>query len=358
METNRTAPDMLDLMVHPGFCVKDGKIVKANAAALGIMVSEGADIQALLHTGQEEYAAFSGGCLYLTLEIAGVIWGASVTRMGEYDIFLPEQDAEQPQLQALALAATELRGPLAGLLSIADSLQPIATDPKSEQQLALLNQRLYQLHRLVNNMSDAKFAGMPSPFGQEIFNVCAMMEELFEKAAPMAAHTGITLHFSAPIGSIFTMGEPQKLERAVWNVLSNALKFTPKGGTIEAALKQRGKRLYLTVTDSGSGIAEQIRGSLYQRYTRQPGIEDSRFGLGLGMVLIRSAAACHGGTVLIDQPTGTGTRVTLTMEIRQDTTGKLRTPVMRVDYAGELDHALIELSDCLPPELYASKNLK
>ena len=110
--------------------------------------------------------------------------------------------------------------------------------------------------------------------------------------------------------------------------------------------------LHLQVLDSGSGIAQQIRSSIFHRYLRQPGIEDSRWGLGLGMVLIRSAAASHGGTVLIDSPTGAGTRVTMTLAIRQRTEAALRSPILRVDYAGERDHGLIELSDSLPAALY------
>ena len=73
------------------------------------------------------------------------------------------------------------------------------------------------------------------------------------------------------------------------------------------------------------------------------------------MGLVRSAAAAHGGAVLIDQPAGCGTRVTLTLALRKNEPGMLRSPVMRVDYTGERDHALVELSDCLPAELYGKE---
>ena len=91
---------------------------------------------------------------------------------------------------------------------------------------------------------------------------------------------------------------------------------------------------------------------MFSRYLRQPALEDSRYGIGLGMVLIRTAAANHGGAVLIDQPEGTGTRITMTLSIRQSKETVLRSNILRVDYAGERDHGLIELSDCLPAELY------
>ena len=110
--------------------------------------------------------------------------------------------------------------------------------------------------------------------------------------------------------------------------------------------------LRLSVTDSGSGIAQNVRSSVFSRYLRQPVLEDSRYGIGLGMVLIRTAAAHPGGTVHIDQPDGAGTRITMTMSIRQSKQATLRSNVLRVDYAGERDHGLIELSECLPTELY------
>ena len=110
--------------------------------------------------------------------------------------------------------------------------------------------------------------------------------------------------------------------------------------------------LRFSIRDNGPGFAQNLLGSVYNRYLRQPCIEEGRNGLGLGMVLVRSAAASHGGAVLIDQPDSGGARVTMTMAIRQNTSGTLRSPVPRVDYAGEQDHALVELSDCLPAELY------
>ena len=82
-----------------------------------------------------------------------------------------------------------------------------------------------------------------------------------------------------------------------------------------------------------------------------------RYGIGLGMVLIRSVASVHGGTVLIDQPTGEGTRITMTLQIRQATDSALRSPIMKIDYAGERDHGLIELSESLPAGLYKKESI-
>ena len=150
---------------------------------------------------------------------------------------------------------------------------------------------------------------------------------------------------------VFTSLDPEQLERAIWNILSNCIKFLPEGGTIRASLKRHGKLLHLTIADSGSGIAQEVRASLFRRYLRQPGIEDSRYGLGLGLSIVRTAAANHGGTVLISAAKNGGTRITMTIPIRQEGSS-LHSPLLRPDYTGGFDHGLVELSDCLSSVFY------
>ncbi len=360
MEQNTDPMGMLDLMVRPGFCVKDNRIVKVNQAAESHMLAVGGDVSALLSTGQEEYAAFTGGCLYLTLLISGQDWGASVTRMGDFDVFLLEQEADQAELQAMALAARELREPLTSVMTTADRLFPMVAlqdDPATRDQVARLNRGLFQMLRVISNMSDANRYSAAPVSRQETRDVTAILEEVFSRAAELVTYTGLTLTFANLPEPVYTLVDGEKLERAVLNILSNAIKFTPKGGTIAASLTRRGSKLYLTVQDSGQGVAENLKSSVYSRYLRQPAIEDSRFGIGLGMVLIRSTAAHHGGTVLMDQPEGKGARITMTLAIRQSGSASMRSPIFRVDYAGERDHSLIELSDCLPAQLYDTKSL-
>ena len=352
MDERKDTTGMLDLMVLPGFCVKNNRICGLNAAARSLLLDEGMPIEDLLVTGGEEYAAFTSGCLYLTLSVGGEIWGATVTRMDDQDVFLLEQEENQTELRAMALAARELREPLTNVLIAADRLSADSesvSDP-SRQQLARLNRGLYQMLRILSNMSDA--ARSTSTARMETVDVCAMLTELFAKTADLAQHSGITLNFSSTEESVLCLVDREQLERAVLNLVSNAVKFTPQGGSVEASLQRKGRQLIFTIRDSGSGIAEDICSSLFRRYLRQPCLEDSRFGIGLGMVLVRKAAAIHGGTVLIDRSGDRGTRVTMTLGIRQSTDTHLRSPMLHVDYAGERDHCLLELSESLPSHLY------
>ena len=345
----------LDLMVQGAFCVENNIITYTNQAAKTRLIAEGSAVSDLLLTGREEYRDFAGGCLYLTLSIGGHACGASVTKLWGADIFVLEQDADQSELQTMALAARELRNPLSSIMTIADSLFPVISQdaaPDVHHQIAQLNRGLFQMLRVIGNMSDAARYAADMPTRQEVRDITAMMEELFSKASSLIHHGGLTLTYCGPKESIYCSVDAEKLERAVYNILSNAMKFTPKGGTIDARLVLSGSKLRLSVQDSGSGIPQALRGSIHSRFQRSPGLEDGRFGIGLGMGLIRSTASAHGGTVLIDHPGETGTRITMTLDIRRNCETTLRSGILRVDYAGEQDHGLIELADVLPPEVY------
>ena len=357
--------DLIHLIAAPCFCVREQVIVSRNAAAESLPLSVGDAVTPLLLTGAEEYAAFQEGALSLTLSLGGTVFAATVRREGDTDYFLLEQADWDQELTPLALAARELRGTLSGLCAVAESLSD-----RGAEEAPLLNRSLAQTLRIIGNMSAA-----PSPAHQpEFLDICALCGEFFEKAAAQLETVPRQLTYQLPKDPIYTLADPQELERALLNLLSNAAKFTSPQDRILCSLARRGRMLYLTVQDTGAGIPviieedagisledvifcgagipEALRGSLFSRYQRQPAIEDGRFGLGLGLVLVRSAAAHHGGTVLVDSPKGIGTRVTMTLAIRQDIPKGFRSPILRVDYSGERDHGLVELSDVLPAECY------
>ena len=348
------AMEMVDLLQHPAFCVQEGIIVKVNTAAQQRMIEPGTPVTNLIKIGAEEYTDFTGGCLYLTLYVNETDLGFTVLRKNGFDLFQLEQDTENYELQAMALAARELREPLSAIMISTERLFPASVcseDTKAYEQLARMHRGLFQMLRLISNMSDADRYTV-SRVSMDIQNGPALLDEIFRKAADLVERTGLHLEYTGIPEAIYILLNPELLERAVLNAVSNAVKFTPTGGTIQAKLSRRGGKLCLSIQDSGSGIPEDLRSTVFSRYTREPGLEDGRYGIGLGMVIIRSAAAQHGGTVLIDHPQNCGTRITMTFAIRPGSGATVRSPLLKVDYAGERDHGLLELSDVLPAELY------
>ena len=354
MEYTDNSLIMLDLIQRPAFTVKEGIINQVNHSAKQLLIPCGDPIFPLLLSGTEAYKTFSGGCLYLTINISSLPYAASVNRVGDVDVFILEQPDAQAELQGLALAATYLRGPLNEIMTASDSLFPskvLKENPEIRQHVAQLNLGLHQILRNVSNMADAARLIENSAPRMECVDISSVLQETFEKASTLLEYAKITLTFSGLSKPLYCNVNSEMLERAVYNILSNAAKYTPAGGTIQAALVRHGAMLHLTLEDSGSGIEQQMQETAFHRYMRQPSLEDGRAGLGLGMTLIRAAAAAHGGTVLLEQVEAGGLRITLTLAIHQggDT---VRSPMLKVDYAGERDHALIELSDILPINIY------
>ena len=344
MEQRTEEIELLELLPRPVFCVKNGIITRLNQPARKLYLREGLPVEALLEAGNENYAAYCGGLLYVTLTIHGQSFGASIVRMGEEDLFTLDQQFENDELRILALAARELRAPLT------DAMLTVQQLSQEDAALKKLNRSLYQLLRVIGNMSDA--SGSSLSFRPERQNVNAVFQEIAEKVTALSDTAGTEITYTGLQADCSCVFDRQLMERAVLNMVSNALKFTPKGGAIHMQLRVSGKQFCFSVTDTGSGMTEQEQATLFSRYLREPCLEDSRHGIGLGMLLIRNAASLHRGAVLVDHPEGSGTRVTVTFCSLPDDTAKLHTMLLGTDYAGEQDHTLIELSEFLSYDKY------
>ena len=344
---------LLNLFPEPAFSVMDGIIECVNRTAQSYLIEPGQSVASLLSAGVNEYTEFTGGTLYLTLTTPKVTCGVSVTRMGPRDFFVFESEEGHAELRAYALAAQQLRLSLSNCMLMTDRLFPkLELNDAQQDQVSRMNRSLYQMLRTVSNMSDASRCCTDTP-KMETVELCAFLQELFDQARDLGEAAGISVRYAGPSEPVYMLADSEMLERAVLNLLSNAIKFTPKnGGPVQASLTRRGDLMYLTVADSGSGIPDSIRGSIFTRYRRTPSIEDSVHGLGLGMVFVRAAASAHSGAVLVEQPEAGGTRVTMTLKIRKNPTSAMRSPIFRVDYTGERSHGLVELSDTLPASLY------
>lgn len=347
--------NLLEMMDRPAFIVRDGIITDCNQMAKNRQISIGMPVAKLFPEDQSPYHDDCGVTLYLTLQIGWIPCGATVIRQDNCDIFLLDRDTDQIQLQALALAAQQLRGPLSDVMTLSDRLFPELQEENQQEQASQIRLALFQLMRLISNMADAeRYACLDSPT-YENTELCSFFREIVEKADTSLGQTGVHLRFSYPEKPVFTLVDRERMERAVYNLLSNAVKFSASDDYVEVKLSRNGKLAYLTVEDHGSGITGHVQGSLFHRYMREPAIEDSRYGLGLGMTLVRTAASIHGGTVLLEQTNGT--RVTMTIAIRKEIPGSLRSTKLRIgDYAGGRDLGLLEFSEILPASAYKEKN--
>lgn len=355
MREQTPVTEILNLITSPAFSVYNGTITQCNDAANRLLFSQGMSVVALLADNQTEYASFQDGCLFISLKHNDQVYNASVVRVDDANIFVIEEDQDRAELKALSLTATNMRQPLSSMIAAAGSLAASLernNDPKVKAHLQHMNRNLNRMHRMLCNMSDTLQYADGYSKHMICQNIVSVVEGIFQRSQQLCEQSNICLEYTVPSEAILCTIDEALLERGIYNILSNAIKFSPDGSVIHASLTCRNRRIYISVKDQGSGIPQDILSNVFSRYRRQPGLEDSRFGLGLGLVLVRCAAKVHDGTVLVDQPDRTGTRITISFPIQQSTTPLVRSGSNHIDYAGGWDHSLLELSDVMPADLY------
>lgn len=137
------------------------------------------------------------------------------------------------------------------------------------------------------------------------------------------------------------------------NLLSNAFKFTPKGGRITLEIRVEVKRVELRLTDTGCGIAPELLETIFDRYLHTERIDPPPHGLGLGLPICRRIAQEHGGSLLLTSRPGEGTTVTVSLPNQKAQKQELSTFI--VDTTGGFNPILLELSDALPKQAFTQK---
>lgn len=356
MEHSIQNEEILDNLLCPAFTVSSGIITNANHAAVQRGIQLNTSIHDFIAIGDEEYTNYTQGKLFIRLCIQDITYGATVTRSGDSHLFCLDSDYEEPELRAFALAAQQLREPLANAMISTEQLLPNASgwdNEEDKQTLGQLNKSLHQLLRAIGNMSDTAHYANHQACRMQNCNLTKLFSEILEKASHLASQAGRKLQYALPNQLVIGLADAEKLERAILNLISNAIKYTPKEGQISATLRYNKNKLIFTVQDSGSGVAPHMHSNLFSRFLREPGLDDGRSGIGLGMTIVRSVATMHSGTVLMEQLQNQGARFTMTISVKQTQDNIVSTPiVLPVDYAGGRDHSKIELSDVLPASLF------
>jgi signal transduction histidine kinase len=132
----------------------------------------------------------------------------------------------------------------------------------------------------------------------------------------VADERGVTLRAedAAPCS---IQGDEDQLRRLLFNLVDNAIKFTPASGTVRIETTSSDGEARIAVTDSGAGIPPEHLPHVFQRFYRvDPARGSDTGGTGLGLAIARSIALAHGGSIAIESKLGVGTRVVLTLPIK------------------------------------------
>ena len=254
-------------------------------------------------------------------------------------------------LSLLPQAAAQLRGALSNLYFAASRLAPAGDreqSPELDARAALLDQSYYRLVRLVNNLSAVRYLG-EEPLPLRDRDIVEFLAEIFAKTASLAPLRGLEARLICAADEHICAFCADALEQMLYQLLSNAFKFTPPGGLITVELRLSGKHVLLSVEDAGEGIPPERLETLFDSY-HQPDIPaPPAQGLGLGLAICRGIARGHGGAITAESRLGKGSRFTFSMPDR--CSGSTLSDV-RFDYSGGFNRALMALSDAMPPAAF------
>lgn len=207
-----------------------------------------------------------------------------------------------------ANAAHELRTPVAVLQARIDGMAPTAPDraalARDARRLRLLVDQLLAVARL-----DHREAAMDSPV-----DLVATVKAMVADCAPLALRNGRAVAFHSHAISVTVLGDQRSIEGAVANLIDNALRAEPRGGTVDVAVYQEDNDSknggIIEVRDHGTGIPSADRAVVFEPFWRK---DDSTTGTGLGLATVQEVMHLHGGSVSIDETPGGGASFRMTL---------------------------------------------
>ena len=214
----------------------------------------------------------------------------------------------------VADAAHELHTPLTALQTNLELLGQEATRQRRATLTARAQSQVSRLETLTSGLLDLSSIEAGATNGaHESVDAVALLREVAELYASQAEQAGIGFTLAVPPQPVALRGEAGQLRQAVSNLLDNAIKFTPAGGSVQVALQRDAEWVTCVVTDDGSGIPEPDLPHLFGRFYRGRNAT-AQPGNGLGLAIVRAIAAAHGGTVGAEN-THPGARFTLRLPV-------------------------------------------
>jgi PAS domain S-box-containing protein len=211
------------------------------------------------------------------------------------------QRAVRMKDEFLATLSHELRTPLHAILGWA---QVLRTAPKIEeaelrQSVAVIERNAKAQVQLIDDLLDLNriLAGQVRLDLQRVALI-DIIRATVESAQPTADAKGVRLETILDARRGIVSGDSGRLQQVVWNLISNAVKFTPKGGKVQVLLERVNSHVEITVSDTGIGIPLDFLPQVFDRFSQRDGSAGRRYGgLGLGLAISKQLVELHGGTI-------------------------------------------------------------
>jgi len=222
---------------------------------------------------------------------------------------------EETRRDFIANVSHELRTPLASIKSVVETLQSGALDDKVAA-LDFLSRADAEVDRLVQMVTEllelSRLESGQAPLAMEPVDVGRMLEQTVERMLSQAKRKGLKLALEIAPDLPSIVGDAQRLEQAVVNLLDNAIKFTPEGGSVRVSARLVDGAVQVEVEDTGAGISAEKLPRIFERFYKVDRARGDR-GTGLGLAVVKHTVELHGGTISARSREGHGSTFTVTL---------------------------------------------
>ncbi|APR79957.1 two-component sensor histidine kinase [Minicystis rosea] len=227
--------------------------------------------------------------------------------------------ANRQKDEFLAMISHELRTPLNAVLGWARLLQrPSRTVEQTDKGLAIIERNAQLEAQIISDLLDiSRIVSGKIHLTPEIVRVDEVVESALDVVRPAAEAKGVALAVCLAGADVRVEADPGRLQQMVWNLVSNAVKFTPTGGRVEVSMLVGGGRVEVSVSDTGQGIDPEFLPHVFERFRQADASVARRHGgLGLGLTITRHLVERHGGHVRAESAgVGKGARFTLDLPL-------------------------------------------
>ncbi len=230
------------------------------------------------------------------------------------------EEATQLKDEFLAIVSHELRTPLSAVIGWARMLRSnqVHAD-RVPHAIAAIDRNASLLQHLVEDLLDtSRMTTGTLHVGLERVDMVGVIDAALETIKHAAAAKDIHLHVSLePSAADPVLGDARRLQQVIWNLVANAIKFTPQGGRVDIAVRRVASTMELRVTDTGQGIAADFLPLVFDRFRQADASPRRRDGgLGLGLAIVREIVELHRGQVRAESPgIGLGTTIVVTLAV-------------------------------------------
>jgi signal transduction histidine kinase len=233
-------------------------------------------------------------------------------------LFNDAEQATRARDQMLGVVAHDLRNPLGTILMASDLLDGIlAEDAPARRQVAMMRRAGDRMNRLIQDLLDIKrIEGGRLAVELRPVPARALLTEAVEMLRPLAASSAVALKLDAAEALPRVSADPHRIQQVLSNLIGNAIKFTPRGGSITVSGLRGARELRLAVSDTGPGIPAEQLPHIFGQFWQ--GSRTDRRGIGLGLSIAKGIVEAHAGRIWVESTVGQGSSFFFTLPVLEN----------------------------------------